>query len=88
MQEFLDRRKMTEFGPKTLFDTGIGDEGGTAIKLPGVRTGDMSLRAFKPEIRVSCVRFSPTGQHFVIKERCFVTIFILIIMSFKNFKIV
>ena len=52
---------MTEFGPKAMFDTGAGDEGGTAIKLPGVRTGDYSLRAYKPEIRVTCCRFSPTG---------------------------
>jgi len=53
---------MTEFGPQAMFDTGLSDEGGTAIKLPGVRTGDYSLRAFKPEIRVSCIRFSPTGS--------------------------
>ena len=57
---------MTEFGPKAMFDTGASDENGTAIKLPGVRTGDLSLRAFKPEIRVSCVRFSPTGLTFEI----------------------
>ncbi|XP_078089197.1 PWP2 small subunit processome component isoform X2 [Mustelus asterias] len=62
MEEFLDRRKMTEFGSMALIDDGAGDDDGVAISLPGVRKGDMSLRHFKPEIRVTCLRFSPTGR--------------------------
>ncbi|XP_067849509.1 PWP2 small subunit processome component [Heptranchias perlo] len=62
MEEFLDRRKMTEFGSVALIDDGAGDEGGVAISLPGVKKGDMSSRHFKPEIRVTCLRFSPTGR--------------------------
>ena len=57
LQEFLDRRKMTEFGHLALVD----DDSGKALSLPGVRSGDMATRHFKPEVRVSCVRFSPTG---------------------------
>lgn len=37
MQEFLDRRKMTEFGSLALVDDGDGD--GVHISLPGVRRG-------------------------------------------------
>ncbi|XP_041067290.1 PWP2 small subunit processome component isoform X1 [Carcharodon carcharias] len=62
MEEFLDRRKMTEFGSLALIDDGAGDEHGVAISLPGVKKGDMSSRHFKPEIRVTCLRFSPTGR--------------------------
>uniref|UniRef100_A0A8C5DY81 Small-subunit processome Utp12 domain-containing protein n=1 Tax=Gouania willdenowi TaxID=441366 RepID=A0A8C5DY81_GOUWI len=64
MEEFLDRRKMTEFGSLALVDEGAGDEDGVDISLPGVRKGDMSSRHFKPEIRVSSLRFSPTGRSF------------------------
>uniref|UniRef100_A0AAQ6A9M0 Small-subunit processome Utp12 domain-containing protein n=1 Tax=Amphiprion ocellaris TaxID=80972 RepID=A0AAQ6A9M0_AMPOC len=62
MEEFLDRRKMTEFGSLALVDDGTGDGDGVNISLPGVRRGDMSSRHFKPEIRVSSLRFSPTGR--------------------------
>ncbi|XP_072280204.1 periodic tryptophan protein 2 homolog, partial [Pyxicephalus adspersus] len=62
LQEFLDRRKMTEFGSLALIDEGAGDEDGVALSLPGVRKGDMSSRRFKPEIRVTSLRFSPTGR--------------------------
>ncbi|XP_038138082.1 PWP2 small subunit processome component [Cyprinodon tularosa] len=62
MEEFLDRRKMTEFGSLALVDDAAGDEDGVDISLPGVRRGDMSSRHFKPEIRVSSLRFSPTGR--------------------------
>lgn len=61
LQEFLDRRKMTEFGSLALVDEGVGDGDGVELSLPGVRKGDMSSRHFKPEIRVSSIRFSPTG---------------------------
>ncbi|XP_004842548.1 periodic tryptophan protein 2 homolog isoform X1 [Heterocephalus glaber] len=61
MEEFLNRRKMTEFGNLALIDQDAGEDG-VAIPLPGVRKGDMSSRHFKPEIRVSSLRFSPTGR--------------------------
>ncbi|NWS41967.1 PWP2 protein, partial [Probosciger aterrimus] len=62
MEVYLDRRKMTEFGSMALIDGGAGDEDGVAIPLPGVKRGDMSYRHFKPEIRVTCLQFSPTGR--------------------------
>lgn len=38
-------------------------EGGdVAIRLPGVRKGDMATRNFKPEVNVYSVRFSPNAQ--------------------------
>jgi len=57
-QEFLDRRKMTEWGSLSLVDDAEGD---VSVSLPGVRTGDMSSRHWKPQVYVSCVQFSPTG---------------------------
>ncbi|XP_018103945.1 uncharacterized protein LOC734637 isoform X1 [Xenopus laevis] len=62
MEEFLDRRKMTEFGSLALIDEGTGEEEGVSLSLPGVRQGDMSSRHFKPEIRVTSLHFSPTGR--------------------------
>ena len=51
---------MTEFG--AIADIDMGEEDGS-LQLPGVRSGDMSKRAFHPEICVSSVRFSPTGNN-------------------------
>ena len=48
---------MTEFGSLALVD----EDEGKAIDLPGVKKGEMSSRHWKPEVRVSCVQFSPTG---------------------------
>ncbi|XP_012882812.1 PREDICTED: periodic tryptophan protein 2 homolog [Dipodomys ordii] len=62
MEEFLNRRKMTEFGNLALIDQDAGEENGVAIPLPGVKKGDMSSRHFKPEIRVTSLSFSPTGR--------------------------
>ncbi|OWF52888.1 periodic tryptophan protein 2 homolog [Mizuhopecten yessoensis] len=62
MEEFLDRRKMTQWGSLSLVDDGKGDQDGTAISLPGVKKGDMSSRHWKPEVRVAAVQFSPTGR--------------------------
>ncbi|XP_030059627.1 periodic tryptophan protein 2 homolog [Microcaecilia unicolor] len=62
MEEYLDRRKMTEFGSLALLDEGAGDGNTVDLALPGVKRGDMSSRSFKPEIRVTCLRFSPTGR--------------------------
>lgn len=38
-QEYLDRKKMTEFGSMALFDEGGGGEDAVAIPLPGVKRG-------------------------------------------------
>ncbi|CAL1543305.1 unnamed protein product [Lymnaea stagnalis] len=64
MEEFLDRRKMTEWGSLSLVDTGQGDDG-KAIALPGVKKGDHSSRFWKPEVRVYSLHFSPTGRSWV-----------------------
>lgn len=47
LQEFLDRRKMTEFGSLALVDDGDGDS--IHISLPGVRRGTQGWVA-----RVTC----------------------------------
>ena len=65
MDDIVNRRKMTEFGNVALIeerDAGDASAAATALRLPGVRKGDMASRAFKPEVRVNQVRFSPTGQ--------------------------
>ncbi|XP_077996881.1 periodic tryptophan protein 2 homolog [Glandiceps talaboti] len=61
MEEFLNRRKMTDFGSVALIDD-IDDDEQKVLSLPGVKKGDMSSRSFKPEINVSSVKFSPTGR--------------------------
>lgn len=64
-QEFISRKHLSEFGNMALVEQREEGEGGNvAIRLPGVRKGDMSSRRFQPEVRVFCVRFSPTGQAF------------------------
>lgn len=62
MKEFLNRRKMTDFGSMALIDRETDEQVDKAISLPGVKSGDMSSRYFKPEVNVSCVKFSPTGR--------------------------
>ena len=62
MEEFLDKKKMTEWGNLSLVDQGEGDEDGKSLSLPGVKKGDMSSRHWKPEVRVSYIQFSPTGR--------------------------
>ena len=57
MEEFLSRRKMTEFGSLALVD----ENEKVSVRLPGVKKGDMSSRHWKPEVKVTTVRFSPTG---------------------------
>ena len=61
-KEFLDRRKMTEFGNIDLVELTAEDERNSKISLPGVVKGDFSSRSFKPEIQTTCVRFSPTSR--------------------------
>lgn len=54
---------MTEFGNIDLIEKRDTGEGGNVkIRLPGVAKGDMAARAFKPEVRVFDISFSPTGN--------------------------
>ncbi|XP_022199019.2 periodic tryptophan protein 2 homolog [Nilaparvata lugens] len=64
VDDFINRRKMTEFGNMALVEEREFHDKTekTAVKLPGVRKGDMAARSSKPEIRVFQVQFSPTGQ--------------------------
>jgi len=52
---------MTEFGNKALIEHRDGKS--VSLPLPGVRSGDMASRKFKREVRVFCLRFSPTGKY-------------------------
>lgn len=61
VSDFIDRRKMTEFGPKALVDMGDTAEE-QLIKVPGSKKGNISARTFMPEVRVTCVKFSPSGM--------------------------
>ena len=82
-QEFLDRRKMTEWGSLSLVDDGEGDVAGKSISLPGVRSGDLSSRHWKPQVRVSCVQFSPTGNMVCLSE-LFRNQIIVVVYVLKN----
>ncbi|KAG0702293.1 Periodic tryptophan protein 2 [Chionoecetes opilio] len=64
MDEIINRRKMAENGINLALVEERDDERSekVAIKLPGTRQGDMSRRAFRPEVRVSYLTFSPTGR--------------------------
>lgn len=54
---------MTEWGSLALVDRDPETEMDMSkISLPGVVKGDHSARSFKPEIQVTCVRFSPTAR--------------------------
>ncbi|CAK1551545.1 unnamed protein product [Leptosia nina] len=65
VSDVINRRFMTEFGNMALVEQRTELEGGDVnIRLPGVKAGDMADRKVKPEIRVHCVRFSPTGESF------------------------
>lgn len=59
---------MTEFGNLSLVEEREEMEGGNvALKLPGVRSGDMAARTVKPEVRVFSLQFSPTGMNFLVR---------------------
>ncbi|XP_016929425.3 periodic tryptophan protein 2 homolog [Drosophila suzukii] len=65
LNDFISRKHMSEFGNMALVEDREELEGGkVAIRLPGVRSGDMSSRRFQQEVRVFSVKFSPTGQAF------------------------
>ena len=55
---------MTEFGNIDLVELDADNlrDSNSKISLPGVVKGDFSSRSYKPEIQVSCVRFSPTSR--------------------------
>ncbi|XP_073988870.1 periodic tryptophan protein 2 homolog [Rhodnius prolixus] len=61
VDEFINRRKMTEFGNLNLIEMRDAD-GQDMIRLPGAKKGDMASRSFKPEVRVMSLVFSPTNQ--------------------------
>ena len=61
MDETINRRKMTEFGNMALVED---RSDGSAVKLPGAKARDMSSRTLKLEVRVSNLKFSPTGRSF------------------------
>jgi len=59
----VNRRNLTEFGNLALVEEREELEGGNVkLRLPGVRSGDLGARNFKPEVRVYCLQFSPTGK--------------------------
>ncbi|CAH0717472.1 unnamed protein product, partial [Brenthis ino] len=67
VNDFINRRFLTEFGNMALVEERDSLEGGDVnVRLPGVRAGDMADRKLKPEVRVHCVRFSPTGESFAV----------------------
>ncbi|KAG1659418.1 Periodic tryptophan protein 2 [Nymphon striatum] len=61
VNEMINRRRMTEFGNIALIED-RSDNDFSTINLPGVKKGDMASRAFKPEIKITCIQFSPTGK--------------------------
>ncbi|GBP40588.1 Periodic tryptophan protein 2 homolog [Eumeta japonica] len=67
VHDYINRRNLTEFGNMALVEERTSLEGGdVTIRLPGVKSGDMGMRNMKPEVRVHCVRFSPTGESFAV----------------------
>lgn len=51
VDDFINRRKLTEFGNVALIEERENREGGNvALRLPGVRKGDLASRSFKPEV--------------------------------------
>ncbi len=61
-QEYLNSRNLTEAGPVGLLDVDEDERRGST--LPGAKRGDLSSRKVRPEVRVTSVRFSPTGRTF------------------------
>ncbi|XP_072746564.1 periodic tryptophan protein 2 homolog [Anoplolepis gracilipes] len=60
VDDVINRKYMSEFGNKALIE--YRDGGSRSLQLPGVKSGDMASRRVKPEVRVFCLQFSPTGQ--------------------------
>ncbi|XP_045534107.1 periodic tryptophan protein 2 homolog isoform X1 [Papilio machaon] len=67
ISDVVNRRLLSEFGNMALVEQRGELEGGdVSLRLPGVQAGDMAERNIKPEVRVQCVRFSPTGESFAV----------------------
>ncbi|CAF4949248.1 unnamed protein product [Pieris macdunnoughi] len=67
VNDFINRRFLTEFGNMALVEQRTELEGGdVSVRLPGVKAGDMADRKVKPEVRVHSIRFSPTGESFAV----------------------
>ncbi|KPI91085.1 Periodic tryptophan protein 2-like [Papilio xuthus] len=67
ISDVVNRRLLSEFGNMALVEERGELEGGDVrVRLPGVQAGDMAERNIKPEVRVQCVRFSPTGESFAV----------------------
>mmetsp|Transcript_6250 Transcript_6250/g.22223 ORF Transcript_6250/g.22223 Transcript_6250/m.22223 type:complete len:926 (-) Transcript_6250:29-2806(-) len=65
MLDKLNSKSMTAFGAVEEADvSGSDEEKAPDETLPGVTRGDLSSRKTRPEIRSTCVRFSPTGRAF------------------------
>ena len=68
-QEYLNSRSLTSAGPRNLIDS-QGEESDLEDRLdkslPGVSRGDVSLRRTRPDVKVSALAFSPTGQAFCV----------------------
>lgn len=65
LNEFINRRNLTEFGNLALIEEREQMEGGeVSIRLPGVQSVDKTMRNVKPEMNVFSVRFSPSGISF------------------------
>ncbi|XP_014478920.1 PREDICTED: periodic tryptophan protein 2 homolog [Dinoponera quadriceps] len=60
VDDVINRRYMSQFGNMALLEH--RESGNISLHLPGVRTGDKASRKIKPEVRVLCLQFSPTGQ--------------------------
>lgn len=61
LQEFIHHKNVTEFGNKSLINDD-DDVTQDKLSLPGVRMGDKSSRTVRPEVRVTSVSFSPSGN--------------------------
>ncbi|KAI8359118.1 WD40-repeat-containing domain protein [Choanephora cucurbitarum] len=62
-QEMLNSKHMTEFGSLEELDSEGSDiEDRQDFSLPGTKTGDLSVRKARPEVKSNSVRFSPTGR--------------------------
>ncbi|CAB3241185.1 unnamed protein product [Arctia plantaginis] len=67
VNDFINRKLMTDFGNMALVEERGDLEGGDVnIRLPGVKEGDMADRSSKPEVRVHGVRFSPSGDSLAV----------------------
>ncbi|XP_003739891.1 periodic tryptophan protein 2 homolog [Galendromus occidentalis] len=64
LSDTIDRKKISEFGNLNLVE--LRDDPSEEVKmhLPGSKKLDHSSRSYRPEVRVSAVRFAPTGRAF------------------------